>query len=319
MNPMILLSMCGALGTVAQYDNHSNSICTSHKYESTRVAMYKRSVATIVNCNISNTKDTRFSYCSNRRVVFLLMRKNALGVPSAMFVDADGRKWARMNTNTHQGPPYPIDAETNDRIRAMLDPCELLLVELPFFTLPMWPVSLDYVQSPTDFCYCVCAVCGTILQEPGRLTLEFALFEDKRASWRPRLLCSACIQSASCTLTNASYYSFALFAQHDLQSVIANAWDAQPPAECRVCAVPLDNPNKSLCTSEQCKQIVPHLLPASAGELLMDHFYRVSLDVCSVLRFHQCHRVGCTKMLGQPHALGCVPFDLIWRLHWRTV
>lgn len=205
-------------------------------------------------------------------------------------------------------PPDPIEF---DKVRGHL-------IYLPYHVRPMWPEPL---QCPaTDLHYCVCVQCGTFTQELVQVVLEM----DQ--SWAVRVRCWKCYPPL---LMYTSFCESILTVRERVEPILLAACRRRDDT-CEICEKQggCDNP-------EQC-QLTRTLIGRTETEDLLEYFYRIELDIVSVLRFKVCHRQSCDvlrtrmvncstchrvcycseqcKKMDKPvHRDVCIPYKEIWR------
>lgn len=193
-------------------------------------------------------------------------------------------------------------------------------VFLPFYVIPMWPDRID--DPGADLVYCICAVCGKFTSQMAQLALGF-----QKRYWNVGIRCQSCYPEM---LQFTSYCTPVMTVQERLEPILSAACKKRDNT-CEICEKEngCDNP-------DECKQ-TRILINRSETEDLFEYFYRIRLDVVSVLRFRVCHRLFCDNLPKQRmvncqvchrvcycseeckrldktvHEGVCVPFEEVWR------
>jgi hypothetical protein len=187
-------------------------------------------------------------------------------------------------------------------------------VILPLRVKPMYPVgAVDKV----DLIYSHCAKCGApVSEEGGTVILEFV-----ENAWGVRIGCEKCCGSGAATAaaTTVQICNISTI----LTPIIEAGWST-PFLGCTVC-------ERTVCHDLKCKDIISSgILTTSPIDDMLEHFYRVRLDILSPLICTNCcnfckspaDRIcrtcrivvycnyGCKRKDGH---LGCTSFIEIWR------
>ena len=190
------------------------------------------------------------------------------------FHDKQGRLWFRGGS-----PPYVIaDSKRENGF----------LVPLPFHDVPMWLENEP--QTSEDCYYCVCVQCNQMTNQLCQIVLDF--YPD---SWCVRIICIRCRPDL---LSHTSYHGFLLNVRDLVEPMIANACKRRDET-CEICEKQGGCDNAEECATTR------QLIGRTEVEDLMEYFYRIQLDVVSVLRFKVCHRADCSNAQVPDRLVSC--------------
>jgi hypothetical protein len=185
-------------------------------------------------------------------------------------------------------------------------------VILPILVEPMYP------EESNDLTFSHCALCGQSISDRGCIVLEFV-----EAAWGVRIGCPGCTGPSGPSGPLIVFVS-------GLITPIIEAGCKTVYHGCIVC----EKPGK--CTNEKCRQIIDSgILTTSPVDDLLEHFYRIRLDVvsplmsnngcahckspcdrlCRVCRIAYYCNYGCKMKSGHK----CVPFIEMWRVGQRDI
>ncbi len=202
-----------------------------------------------------------------------------------IYVDSNGQEW-RGGINPAAGGSInstPAASGSIDSTRQVFLP---LLIE------PMYPVDDDL------YIYSHCCQCGQPINgSHGYLVLEFVT-----NAWGVRIGCGGCANIMGGT---PHYICTPIVSILDIVTPVINAGCSKVYHGCTIC----ERPGK--CHDPKCREVAESgILGISPIDDLLEHFYRVKLDVVSVLIQH----FPPGEMLNQHHCSHCdAPTDRICR------
>lgn len=136
-------------------------------------------------------------------------------------------------------------------------------------TIVIFPITIEAMYTEDNYVFCFCIKCSTLI-ESGFVAL---LLQEEQ--WGIRIACTDCYTRSPDTRIVPCKYLIL-----ELQVKIApalyqgiNTFDSR----CFVCS-------KKRCKNTECKKILDtHLLYENDEQLLLEHFYRIKLNLHSVL------------------------------------
>lgn len=238
--------------------------------------------------------------------------------PRKEYLDSRGIPWHRYDSEKCIAPYYlPLD-DTFASVKEEMYECisadcnivehEYRIVNLPFFSVPMWVSREDDIYSALDFCYCVCFQCNTFISGPAQLCILFLLAKDSNGyynfNWQVLLQCKCSISNRN--YDNLHYFPFLLHVQFLLSNPIEQGWthfieslhDNQQSTSCSICDIPIDTTKRSVCSKTVCNYLLKSdRKPQSNMMLLFEVFFKYHIDLVSVLVSPVCHESKCRKRL----------------------
>jgi len=221
---------------------------------------------------------------------------------SKVYNDSNGVQWQMFDVDGQREPPYGIPDNCHTAIQQYMENhiktidtafCE---IPLPYFSVPMWVLSQENIESVLSYLYCVCCTCGSILDTPAQLILLITLGINiepwLNMTWRIGMRGMCCSPDL---IRNNSYYQFMLYSQNALSPSIEHGWDAFIPiidAQCTMFACDHD-----VCMLTK-KIILENNLYTSTDDQMNDllgFFQIIKLDVVGPLlnNSSRCARKTC--------------------------
>lgn len=209
-----------------------------------------------------------------------------------VYSDSNNVRWQMFDTEPRgrTGPSYAVPAQCHLAIRQYMKThigatqSSYHEIPLPYFSIPMWIVDEQHVDSILNYLYCVCCTCGITLNTPAQLILLFTIGIDTAPwltmTWRVGLRGMCCSPNL---IRNNTYYHFMLHSQNALTPAIESGWDVFNPVIDPACLVFSCDHDICRFTKKLITENSLYTTPDDHMNDLLGYFLIIKLDVVGPL------------------------------------